>query len=195
MIFYHFGELIILFALIIRILYYSRKDFNKLKINTEVYVYILILFLNNIICSIIDNVPLLFESYNAIVPSLLVVLLILDRFKHFFIKFCISILISFLFFYLNNSIFNLILYIAAILLMLRKAFYFTKNSSINLHRSSLYIIFSIDLLFSILNMQLGNIDLEWNQSKLINYLGTLSAVVFFINLILTHVFIRRFFVA
>ncbi len=192
---YHCFECVVLLVLVLRIFIYFARGLKLKYDNFDAFLYLFFVLINSIAHLFIKDILLLNSLYDSFLPATL--------FLFFIIRNKLNkswILVSVLFFSIviynfNNNYINLFLYLCAMLFMLYRAVVLGSQSSNNLKISPLYVMFSIDLLFSILTMQLAYTSCNWQNSYLINYLGVFSLFIFSSTLILFHVYIRRFFVA
>ena len=147
------------------------------------------------ICNLIfQDQKLLFSAYNSIMPAALFSCFVFKRQTTISFLFVIIFIVGSVVYQINNNYLNLIFYILSLSFIVLKFIKMSSKSSINLLRSPLYIVISIDLLFSLLNMQLGRLNYNWHQSLYIQYLGITNVIVFSSTVFFSHVYIRRFFV-
>ena len=195
---YFYFEFFTLLTLLIRIFLYSRKYKIQFQEHAVLFIYLLLIFLNNISCFFFENQffhnqTLIFKVYNALVPSILVFVFFLSYFKLSVIKMLMALCASIFCVFLNNDFLNSNFYLIAILLMLFKSVKLVLNSSSDAHKVPLYIMFSIDLFFSLFSMQLGIQHFNWHESQLLSYLSVISLTAFASMLIMSHIYIKRFF--
>jgi F0F1-type ATP synthase membrane subunit a len=150
-------------------------------------------FINSIFNLINFNTDLINELYNKVLPISIIVFLAFVEFVSLKNIIILLITLNTIVIYTNDPKVNLVLYILCVILMMFKAIKLSGKSSQDMKKSPLYIIYSIDLLFSAVSIQLSQINYNWQQSKYIGYIGFIGMFVFLLNLILTHVYLRRFF--
>lgn len=192
---YVYIEFIALLIFVGRFLYYVTRP--ELKFDYENWLefplYLSLLFLNGMLYFFLKEGVDILEIYNIFVPSIILVSFVFKRRVKLPILIGLMILISGFLFYLNIYILNMINYNLVIVLMMWNAIKMSANSSRNLKRSFLYIIFSFDLLYTLVSYELGFVQKDWNHKNLIHLFSFLSIIIFSSTLIFSHLFLRKFF--
>ncbi len=193
---YSVVEFLVVFSLVVRMVYYLKINPKIIHQNLEVINYISIIYILVLINFFFKATrsEAVFEIYDVLIPPLILFPMFLNGklpaklILLLIILFCIP----FYFFYYGRLI--EILYIFSIFMVIRKAILLSIGSSRNLKKSPIYIIITIDLLFALMSVSFHYSSINWSQSDLISYYGEVAAAFFLTNLILFHVYIRRFFI-
>jgi hypothetical protein len=193
---YFIVEFLVVFTLVVRMVYYLKINPKIIHQNLEVINYIsvvYVLILINLFFKATRTETVL-EIYDVMIPPLILFPMFLNGKLpvKFILILVILFCIPFYFFYYGKLI--EVLYIIAIFMVIRKAIKLSTGSSRNLQKSPMYIIITIDLLFTLMSVSFHYTSINWSQSDLICYYGRVSAAFFLSNLILFHVYIRRFFI-
>ena len=192
---YFIVEFLVVFTLVVRMVYYLKINPKIIHQNLEVINYISVIYvfvLFNFFKA--TRTEAVLEIYDVLIPPLILFPMFLNGKLpvKFILILVILFCIPFYFFYYGKLI--EVLYIIAIFMVIRKAIKLSTGSSRNLQKSPMYIIIMIDLLFTLMSVSFHYTSINWSQSDLICYYGRVAAAFFLSNLILFHVYIRRFFI-
>ena len=192
---YFIVEFLVEFTLVVRMVYYLKINPKIIFQNLEVINYISVIYvwaiLNFFNIAKTDEVV---EIYDVLIPPLILFPMFLNG--KISVKSILLLIIAFsaAFHYFLNEKFIEILYIIAIFMVVRKAIKLSSGSSRNLKKSPLYIILTLDVFFTVMSVSLNYVSSYWSHSILITHYGQVSVVIFLLNLILFHVYIKRFFI-
>ncbi len=78
------------------------------------------------------------------------------------------------------------------ILLTRFTLKLANGPSNQIKKTPIYIIIIIEFLLITLTQQLGKIEVNWNSSVYLNFLGYFIGFAYITDLILFHVFLRRF---
>jgi len=193
--FYSYLEFVILLALVLRLIIYTNINNKALNFNLEIILYIIFMFLNNISYLIFGFNKTSNSIFDAIFPLCIIVPNIGRKFN-----FNILItLILFVFSFLTTIIFMeeflyYFLSLGSLIILILTSIKLAQGSSINLKKTPLYLILIIDFLFMIIIQRLIAVKINWSESHFIGYVENVVLFVYLINLILSHVYVRRFFI-
>ena len=183
------------FTVVVRMVYYLKINPKIIFQNLEVINYISVIYvwaiLNFFNIAKTDEVV---EIYDVLIPPLILFPMFLNGKISVKSILILIVLFTSAFHYFLNEKFIEILYIIAIFMLVRKAIKLSSGSSRNLKKSPLYIILTLDVFFTVMSVSLNYVSSYWKHSILITYYGQVSLVIFLLNLILFHVYIKRFFI-
>lgn len=191
---YYSAEFVLIILLFFRLVLLLRFDKRFFIYFSDVLIYISVLFLNSLLHEIGLNEHLINRIYNLILPlNLLLAVLIGQRLKPIF---TLSFIIALDFFAVFKVDIRLVplLYAVAICAMIIKALHMISKSGKLLKVSPVYFVTATDLLFTLMSLELSQLKVDWSLSKYINIVQSISLAVFFIDVVLYHVYIRRFFI-
>ena len=195
MIIYSYLETFILLVLNIRIYYYARLNFVALKSNVEIFIYIFAVFIDSLLCLVFDDCKTITVLFDIILPlSIIIPILTRRKSKIYKLLLLLIIPISYLALIPSQDKIRYFLYIFSMILLFIYSIKLTSGTSKDLKKSPMYLLFALDFLVTTILQQLYGFNINWKDSV---YVGFVSIVVLFfylINLILAHVFIRRFFI-
>jgi hypothetical protein len=191
---YHYSEFALVSVLFFRMLYFLCLDRSLLLKNLELVIYFLVLFLNSLLHEIGLNESVINRLYNIVLPLSLIVSLGFEGSKKPLFTLMIILMGNFFFINFYNIKIVSILYVVSIFMVILKAINMTGKSSRILRSSPLYLVLAIDLIFTIVSLELSQFSVDWSLSKYINNVQSISLAVFFIDVVLYHVYIRRFFI-
>lgn len=195
MIIYSYLEIFLLAILNIRVYCYSRVHINVVKSNFEILLYIFAVFLNSLVCIFFGENDLITIIFDVIFP-LTIIIPILARQKSKSHK-------LFLLLFLPISYFALIptydeiryfLYMLCMMILFIYSIKLTVGSGNDLKKSPMYLLIALDFLITTILQQLYSFKINWVDSHYVGFVGVVVLFFYFINLILAHVYIRRFFV-
>lgn len=195
MIVYSYLEILILLILIYRIYYYSRRNFNIIKSNFEILLYIFTVFINSLLCFILDENETITIVFDVILP-LSIIIPILARQKSKIYKLLLLLFIPFSYFALipSQDKTRYFLYILSLILLFIYSIKLTSGTSKDLKKSPMYLLFALDFLVTTILQQLYGFNINWKDSVYVGFVGIVVLLFYLINLILAHVYIRRFFI-
>ncbi len=195
MIVYSYLEILILLILIYRIYYYSRLNFNIVKSNFEILLYIFTIFINSLLCFILDENETITILFDVILP-LSIIIPILARQKSKIYKLLLLSFIPISYFALipGNDKIRYLLFIISMLLLFIYSIKLTLGSGKDLKKSPMYLLFALDFLVTTILQQLYGFNINWKDSVYVGFVGIVVLLFYLINLILAHVYIRRFFI-
>lgn len=195
MIVYSYLEILILIILIYRIYYYSRLNLNIVKSNFEILLYIFTVFINSLLCFILDENETITMLFDVILP-LSIIIPILARQKSKIYKLLLLSFIPISYFALipENDKIRYLLFIVSMLILLIYSIKLTLGSSKDLKKSPMYLLFALDFLVTTILQQLYGFNINWKDSVYVGFVGIVVLFFYLINLILAHVYIRRFFI-
>ncbi len=194
---YYIVEFLIVFSLVVRMVYYLKINPKIIHQNLEVINYISVVYLLSILSLLRLNKieeDYLVEIYDVLIPPLILFPIFLNGKISVKSILILIVLFTSAFHYFLNEKFIEILYIIAIYMLVRKAIKLSSGSSRNLKKSPMYIILTLDVFFTVMSVSLNYVSSYWSHSILITHYGQVSLVIFLLNLILFHVYIRRFFI-
>lgn len=194
---YYIVEFLIVFSLVVRMVYYLKINPKIIHQNLEVINYISVVYLLSILSLLRLNKieeDYLVEIYDVLIPPLILFPIFLNGKISVKSILILIVLFTSAFHYFLNEKFIEILYIIAIYMLVRKAIKLSSGSSRNLKKSPMYIILTLDVFFTVMSVSLNYVSSYWKHSILITHYGQVSLVIFLLNLILFHVYIRRFFI-
>ena len=194
---YYIVEFLIVFSLVVRMVYYLKINPKIIHQNLEVINYISVVYLLSILSLLRLNKieeDYLVEIYDVLIPPLILFPMFLNGKISAKSILILIVLFTASFHYFLNEKFIEILYIIAIFMLVRKAIKLSSGSSRNLKKSPLYIILTLDVFFTVMSVSLNYVSSYWSHSILITHYGQVSVVIFLLNLILFHVYIKRFFI-
>jgi len=191
---YYGAEFILIILLFFRLLFLLRLDRRVFIYFSDVLIYISVLFLNSLLHEIGINELLVNRIYNLILPLNLLVAVLIGQSLKLKLTFAFIIVLDlFAVFQVDIRLVPL-LYAVAICAMIIKALHMTSKSGKLLKASPIYFVTATDLLFTLLSLELSQLKVDWSLSKYINNVQSISLTVFFIDVVLYHVYIRRFFI-
>lgn len=191
---YHYVEFVLILLLVLRILYFLRLDRTMLFKHLELLIYFFVLFLNSLTHELGFNGIFINRLYNALLPVSLIVSISFDKLKKpIFIMFTTGFFVIFIFKISYEKIVS-ILYVISTCMVIMKAINMTRKSSKLLKVSPVYFVIALDLIFTLISVELSQFKVNWSLSKYANYVQSISLIVFFVNVVIYHVYIRRFFV-
>jgi hypothetical protein len=195
MIVYSYLEIPLLFVLVFRIFVYSRIDFNVLKSHFEILLYIFTVFTNSLLCIIIGENKTITLVFDIILP-LSIIIPILARQKRKIYKLFLLSFIPITYFALipANDKIRYLLYILSMMILFTYSIKLAVGSGKDLKKSPIYLLFALDFLVTIILQQLYGFNINWKDSVFVGFVGIVVLFFYLINLILAHVYIRRFFI-
>ncbi|MFM2334258.1 MAG: hypothetical protein RIS91_261 [Bacteroidota bacterium] len=194
MIIYHIAETVILTLLIIRVGYYLKSNRVILRENLELILYITLVFIDNSVNLFLGNNSLSTIVFDSILPAIIILPIIFRRLKlgiHFLIFTILSL--STFSIILNNAIYNYILYLLSIVTFIYELIHLATGSSRNRKKIPLYLIFLVDLMAIVIVQQIEILNIKWDNSIFAIKSDYIALTIYMTNLILTHVYIRRYF--
>lgn len=194
MIIYHIAEFVILTLLIIRIGYYLKSNREILRENLELILYITLVFIDNSVNLFFGNNSLSTIVFDSILPATIILPIIFRRLNlgiHFLIFTILSL--STFSIILNNAIYNYILYLLSIVSFIYELIHLATGSSRNRKKTPLYLIFLVDLMAIVIVQQIEILNIQWDNSIFAIKSDYIALTIYMTNLILTHVYIRRYF--
>jgi hypothetical protein len=195
MIFYSYLEIPLLFVLNFRIFVYSQINFNVVKSNFEILLYIFTVLINSLLCFIFGENETLTRVFDIILP-LSIIIPILARQKRKLYKLLILLFLPISYFALipaNDNI-KYLLYITSMMILFIFSIKLALGSGKDLKKSPMYLLFALDFLITTILQQLYGLNVNWKDSVYVGFVGIVVLFFYLINLILAHVYIRRFFI-
>ncbi len=195
MIIYSYLESFILLVLNIRIYYYARLDFNLLKSNFEIFIYIFAVFIDSFLYLVLGANSAITILFDVILP-LSIIIPILVRQKSRLPKLLLLLFIPISYFALipTQDKMRYFLYIFSMILLFIYSIKLNSGTSKDLKKSPMYLLFALDFLVTIILQQLYGLNINWKDSEYVGFVGVVVLFIYLINLILAHVYIRRFFI-
>jgi len=188
-------EQIAILILLIRLFFYAKKDQRIFYSDFEIPLYIVVLFMNNLLCAFWASNSISFYFFHAAAPISVLLGITLRGLKQPLTTLIIILSLVPLHLYLRDYYLTVTLYILAIFLLLRKANVMVNRSSTEIQKSSLYIVLALDLLFSLKVFVIAKAGFGWEGSVLIEPMWWISLIIFALTIIVLHVKLRRFFIA
>jgi hypothetical protein len=195
MIFYSYLEIPLLFVLNFRIFVYSQINFNVVKSNFEILLYIFTVLINSLLCFIFGENETLTGVFDIILP-LSIIIPILARQKRKLYKLLILLFLPISYFALipaNDNI-KYLLYITSMMILFIFSIKLALGSGKDLKKSPMYLLFAFDFLITTILQQLYGLNVNWKDSVYVGFVGIIVLFFYLTNLILAHVYIRRFFI-
>jgi hypothetical protein len=195
MIFYSYLEIPLLFVLNFRIFVYSQINFNVVKSNFEILLYIFTVLINSLLCFIFGENETLTGVFDIILP-LSIIIPILARQKRKLYKLLILLFLPISYFALipaNDNI-KYLLYITSMMILFIFSIKLALGSGKDLKKSPMYLLFAFDFLITTILQQLYGLNVNWKDSVYVGFVGIVVLFFYLTNLILAHVYIRRFFI-
>ncbi len=195
MIIYSYIETFILLVLNIRICYYARLNFIVLKSNFEIFIYIFAVFIDSLLYLEFGESKTITIVFDVILP-LSIIIPILTRQKSKIYKLLLLLFIPFSYFALipSQDKIRYFLYILSMILLFIYSIKLTSGTSKDLKKSPMYLLFALDFLVTTILQQLYGFNINWKDSVYVGFVGIFVLFFYLINLILAHVYIRRFFI-
>jgi len=181
-----------LFILLIRILYYQLCSDGSILSHPSILYYLVAIFLNIPLNLILTDKQEINEIYHSTMPWVILIPFLLKN-RRIEVDIFTIMLLSIINFIISSYYIKLFLYISSIIIMLFTAIKIVIKSKTHLNKSPLYVVIAVDLLITIVIMILSEFEVDWSLSNYIDILGSLNSSVFFCNVVLYHVFIRRYF--
>jgi hypothetical protein len=195
MIIYSYLETFILLLLNIRIYYYARLDFIVLKSNFEIFIYIFAVFIDSLLCLVFDDYKTITVLFDIILPlSIIIPILTRQKSKIYKLLLLLIIPISYLALIPSQDKIRYFLYIFSMILLFICSIKLTSGTSKDLKKSPMYLLFALDFLVTAILQQLYGFNINWKDSVYVGLVGIVVLLFYLINLILAHVYIRRFFI-
>jgi hypothetical protein len=192
--FYHIAEFAVLLILIIRLCFYLRISNNIATKNLELLLYIALIFFDSLVFVFIGEHNVVTGIFDSILPALIIIPIICRRFHHSnSIQILAIILFSILNWVLNNSMWNYFLLLLCIVFLISLAIKLATGPNRSRKKTPLYVVFSIDLIIIAIFQQISILEIKWTNSTYASHIDNGLLIAYFINLILTHVYIRRYF--
>jgi hypothetical protein len=195
MIIYSYLETFILLVLNIRIYYYARLNFVALKSNVEIFIYIFAVFIDSLLYLVFGENKTITIVFDVILP-LSIIIPILSRQKSKIYKLLLLLFIPFSYFALipSQDKTRYFLYMLSLILLFIYSIKLTSGTSKDLKKSPMYLLFALDFLVTTILQQLYGFNINWKDSVYVGFVGIVVLFFYLINLILAHVYIRRFFI-
>ncbi len=195
MIIYSYLETFILLVLNIRIYYYARLNFVALKSNVEIFIYIFAVFIDSLLYLVFGENKTITIVFDVILP-LSIIIPILSRQKSKIYKLLLLLFIPFSYFDLipSQDKTRYFLYMLSLILLFIYSIKLTSGTSKDLKKSPMYLLFALDFLVTTILQQLYGFNINWKDSVYVGFVGIVVLFFYLINLILAHVYIRRFFI-
>jgi len=195
MIIYSYLETFILLVLNIRIYYYARLNFVVLKSNVEIFIYIFAVFIDSLLYLVFGENKTITIVFDVILP-LSIIIPILSRQKSKIYKLLLLLFIPFSYFALipSQDKTRYFLYMLSLILLFIYSIKLTSGTSKDLKKSPMYLLFALDFLVTTILQQLYGFNINWKDSVYVGFVGIVVLFFYLINLILAHVYIRRFFI-
>lgn len=190
---YFRAEFILIIILFFRVVVLLFKNKITIPENLVFLIYFLLIFLNSLFHELGFKTSMLNRLYNQILAVSLFVAILLQGFEKPALMVLIIIVSNIIFIAFCDIGFSSVLYVFLIFLLISKAIKLTRKSSKLLKLSPLYLILAIDVIFTLISFELSQFNVDWNLSKYINCVQSISLFVFFSDVILYHVYLRRFF--
>ncbi len=194
MIIYHIAELVLLTLLIIRIGYYLKYNTVILRENLELLLYIILIFIDNFVTLFFGNNSISTIIFDSLLPAVIIIPIIFRRlnFKRPFLIFTILSISTFSLI-LNSNIYNYILYLLSIVFFVYVLICLATGSKRNRMKTPLYLIFLVDLLAIVIVQQIQVLNIKWDNSIFAIKSDYIALTIYMTNIVLTHVYIRRYF--
>ena len=195
MIIYSYLEIFLLAILNIRVCCYSRVHFNVVKSNFEILLYIFAVFIDSLVSIIFGENNSITIIFDVIFP-LTILIPILARQKSKSHKLLLLLFVPFSYFALipTQDKMRYFLYLLSLILLFIYSIKLTSGTSKDLKKSPMYLLFALDFLVTIILQQLYGLNINWKDSVYVGFVGIVVLFFYLINLILAHVYIRRFFI-
>jgi hypothetical protein len=194
MIIYSYLEIFLIAILNIRVCCYSRVHFNVVKSNFEILLYIFAVFIDSLVSIIFGENNSITIIFDVVFP-LTIIIPILARQKGKSHKLLLMLFVPFSYFALipTNDEIRYLLYVLCMMILFIYSIILTLGSGKDLKKSPMYLLFALDFLITTILQQLYGRKVNWVDSKYVGYVGFVVLFFYLINLILAHVYIRRFF--
>jgi hypothetical protein len=188
-------EQIAILILLLRLFLYAYKDQNIFYNEFEIALYIVVMFINNLLCSYWPSNSISFYFFHTAAPISVTLGVTLRWLKLPFYTLFLATITSAIHLYFSNYSAIVILYILAILSLLLKSIKLARRASKEIRKSSVYVVLAIDLMFSLKVFVIANESFDWKGSVLIGPMWSISLIMFTLTIIVLHVKLRRFFIA
>lgn len=131
---------------------------------------------------------------HAFLPPLVISMLVLKK-QIWIPRLILAIFVGTINYYFEYEAVILLIYYLAVWLAMREGYLMSKQRSIELSRSVVYIAIAIDMFATMIILVLKDMDFNWHESQLIQYVHYLRLAIFLTTIITLHVKLRRFIVA
>jgi len=158
--------------------------------------YILAILFNDIVTIFWSSASFSFNLFHALGPLAIMIGVYYSYLKvHLPIAIATMIGIATMVLYIDSFAIYISLCFIAVFILIRNSISMLKWKKLDIYKSSFYIILSLDLFASFLELSLGNTPINWSNSIYINYFGYGLTSMFLFTLISLNVFFRRLFIA
>lgn len=192
--YYYYFDRVILISLLIQLLFFMRINQKILRNNLEVFFFILVLCMNHVGYFFFDKSEALFMFYHASSPIAVLCSILLKPWNKNLNILLISIVVVIVNLFVTNNIFFIVAYLSAISLTIQKANKMVKLNSNEIHKSMVYLVIALDLLFTLIIFIQGRLEFDWHEAKLVKYMTWVNMIVFTITTVVLNVKLRRFFI-
>jgi hypothetical protein len=195
---YHIVENSLLALLIIRFFWITidRKRFSKDHV--VVFIFSAFLVVNSVLYEGLTALQIpwhcMYYFMHAYLPPLVISMLVLKKLI-WIPRLILAILVGTINYYFEYDAVIILIYYLAVWLALREGYRMSKQRSIELSRSVVYIAIAIDMFATMIILVLRVMDFNWHESQLIQYIHYLRLAIFLTTIITLHVKLRRFIVA
>jgi hypothetical protein len=192
--FYHIAEFTVLLVLIIRLYFYLRISKKIATSNLELLLYISLLFLDSLVFICFGEYNIITAIFDSILPALIIIPIVCRRFHcSNLIQISTIILFSTFNWVVNNSTWNYFLLLLCIVCLTSSAIQLATGPIRSRRKTPLYVVFSIDLIIIAIFQQISLLQIKWTNSIYASHIDAGLLIAYFVNLIFTHVYIRRYF--
>jgi hypothetical protein len=166
-----------------------------LKSNFEIFIYIFAVFIDSFLYLVLGANSAITILFDVILP-LSIIIPILVRQKSRLPKLLLLLFIPISYFALipTQDKIRYFLYIFSMILLFIYSIKLNSGTSKDLKKSPMYLLFALDFLVTIILQQLYGLNINWKDSEYVGFVGVVVLFIYLINLILAHVYIRRFFI-
>lgn len=118
-----------------------------------------------------------------------------NKWRHVFFLTGSAILVGSINYYFKLDWCIVLIYNAAIGLLLRKGYLLTMKRSVELSRALVYLTIAVDMFATMIILPLKYTSYNWHEAELIHSLQYIRLAIFITTTIIIHVKLRRFIVA
>lgn len=165
----------------------------------SVLAFIILLIFNSILYEISSflTIPEAYTYYfiHAFTPPVVGSLLVWNKWRHVFFLTGSAILVGSINYYFKLDWCIVLIYNAAIGLLLRKGYLLTMKRSVELSRALVYLTIAVDMFATMIILPLKYTSYNWHEAELIHSLQYIRLAIFITTTIIIHVKLRRFIVA
>ncbi len=195
MIIYPYLEFFLLLVLTIRIYIYSRVNFDVVRSNFEIFLYLLAVFTNSLLCIIFGETKSITIAFDVIFPMTIIIPILARKNSKLYLFLLLGfILISYFALVPTQNIIRYFLYLFCMTILFMYSIKLALGSGKELKKSPMYLLLALDFLITTILQQLYGLKINWEDSQYVGFVGIVVLSFYLINLILANVYIRRFFI-